>query len=87
MGQVVKFPGHRRARCGPQCGERKGRGCNWCSLFVCATCGGAEASLPTHCPQERMDASRQDAVQARAVDFRDGQWRYYGYAATEVFDA
>lgn len=82
MGVVLKFPGHKRERCRGDCYGA----CARCALYICETCGGAEASLPKHCPGARMTVQQQDAVQAGAADYRDGGWVYYGYRATEVFD-
>jgi hypothetical protein len=42
-------------------------------LGLCRTCGGAEASMPEHCPQRRMTTEEQDAVQAGELDFRRSQ--------------
>lgn len=66
---IVKFPEHRRARCSTECGD-----CNMCILFSCATCGGAEASLTTHCSQYRCDTLTLDEVQAGRLDFVRGKW-------------
>jgi len=51
-------------------------GCLVCDggLSMCVTCGGAEASLPSQCPRERMSAIQEDAVQAGVADYRDGHW-------------
>lgn len=43
-------------------------------LGLCTVCGGAEASLPTECPQQRMSGEVQDAVQAGEFDFIHGRW-------------
>ena len=68
---IVQFPEHRRARCFTDC-----EGCPLCNggLFICATCGGAEASLTTHCPQYRCDTLTLDEVQAGRLDFVRGKW-------------
>jgi len=43
-------------------------------LAVCRVCGGAEGSLPTHCPGRRMTREEdQDVLHARR-DFRAGKW-------------
>ena len=67
MGDVVWFPGHRRAHCRPDCS-----GCALCrgGLFLCGVCGGLEGSLPTDCPGERMDPVLSDGVYAGEVDYR-----------------
>lgn len=38
-------------------------------LALCLTCGGAEASMPTDCPQALMGERRAAAVQAGALDY------------------
>jgi hypothetical protein len=43
-------------------------------LVHCKVCGGAEASLPTHCPGERMSEETESDVQNGLTDYRDGQW-------------
>ena len=43
-------------------------------LFVCAVCGGAEASLPSSCPGRALTPDEADAVQAALLDFKDGTW-------------
>ncbi len=70
---ITMFPRHRLHRC-----AGCERGCFACEggLSSCVTCGGAEASLPSHCPQQRMDGVQQMLVQQRVADFRDGEWRY-----------
>lgn len=51
--------------------------CNYCDggLASCDVCGGAEASLPTHCPGKPMSHQEQDEVAAGVLDFVDGQWQ------------
>ena len=81
MSNVVRFPGHRLYRCGPEC-----RGC-WCcegGLALCTVCGGAEDSLPTHCPGARMDSVMEASVQMGVADFRDGEWWYRGLRRRDV---
>lgn len=71
---VILFPRHRLHNChGTDC-----EGCFVCEggLTSCETCGGAEASLPTHCPQVRMDSMQEMLVQQGSADFRDGCWHY-----------
>ena len=43
-------------------------------LSACSVCRGAEASLPTECPGEKMTAERQDEVQFHKMDFVHGKW-------------
>lgn len=54
------------------CGEGT---CWYCGggLAWCATCGGAEGSLPTDCPGEEMSEATEDRVYAGAIDYRDGR--------------
>lgn len=51
-------------------------GCIYCNggLAHCTICGGAEASLPTDCPGEKMSQQQQDNVQAGNADFKNGVW-------------
>lgn len=74
MSNVIKFPGHKLFRCKQGC-----EGCFACrgGLALCVTCGGAEASLPTHCPGEHMDSIMATSVQEGLMDYHDGAWRYY----------
>lgn len=55
-------------------------------LSACVTCGGGEASLPTHCPGVRMGTLKESMVQAGNADYCDGEWSYYGIKASEAFD-
>lgn len=43
-------------------------------LIQCTICGGAEGSLPKHCPGTKMSAAQESAVYAGRLDFADGQW-------------
>jgi len=43
-------------------------------LAWCKVCGGAEGSLPTHCPGEHMERRVEDRVYAGVLDFVDGEW-------------
>lgn len=73
MSNVVAFPRHKLYRCDETCD-----GCFFChgGLASCTTCGGAEASLPTHCPQVKMDSLMCACVQDGTCDFRDGEWHF-----------
>ncbi|WP_156799808.1 hypothetical protein [Novosphingobium resinovorum] len=64
---IIPFPGHHRARCT----RKECLGCHLChgALFVCTRCGGAEGSLPTDCPGERMTEQQHDDVYAGHIDF------------------
>lgn len=87
MTNVIKFPKHKLHRCRTDGGViEECIGCRG-GLSSCVTCGGAEASLPTHCPGEHMDAFRCDSVQSGAADYKNGEWQWYGMKAKEVFDA
>lgn len=50
--------------------------CHICDggLAFCTTCHGAEGSLPTECPGERMTERQQDDVHAARLDFIGGAW-------------
>lgn len=58
---------------GPECQVHH---CNICDggLAYCKVCGGAEASLPTECPGEKMSSQTIDDVFACRMDFKGGQW-------------
>lgn len=43
-------------------------------LRHCKLCGGAEGSLPTHCPGKRMTDEMEQAVFAGKLDFKGGAW-------------
>lgn len=43
-------------------------------LLHCKICGGAEASLPTHCPGERMTDVIEGMVQVNQMNFVNGKW-------------
>jgi len=47
-------------------------------LHHCKNCGGAEASLPTHCPGFQMSDEVEKAVQFLGLDFVDGRWLWRG---------
>ena len=50
--------------------------CNIChgGLAKCTVCGGAEGSLTTDCPGQRIDPDTDDAVYAGELDYRAGHW-------------
>lgn len=48
--------------------------CQACILSLCKVCGGAEASLPTECPGERMTIFAEDNVEDGKLDYRRGEW-------------
>jgi hypothetical protein len=76
-GIVVKFPGHCRAHCPPDCD-----GCFYCEggLFACTTCGGAESSLTTHCSGERVPGPLRDLVSSARLDYVRGRGWLYRYS-------
>lgn len=43
-------------------------------LVACTICGGAEASLPTQCPQKEMTEKQKDEVQSGDLEFFGGKW-------------
>lgn len=52
-------------------------------LAICRTCGGAEGSLPTHCPGVRMTSYAEDQVYTGRLNFREGQWHKESTAERE----
>ena len=72
MCAIIKFPRHKLMNCrGTAC-----EGCPACewNAAICQTCGGAEGSLATECPQVRMTMQQSDDVHAGRLDFVRGQW-------------
>ncbi len=43
-------------------------------LAHCKVCGGAEGSLPTHCPGTRMTPLQERGVQDGTAEFMGGKW-------------
>lgn len=43
-------------------------------LFLCKVCGGAEGSLPSHCPGAPVGADRLDQVYWGEMDYLNGRW-------------
>ena len=43
-------------------------------LDHCKVCGGAEGTLPTECPGERMTEQQELDVWDSVIDFKDGKW-------------
>jgi len=43
-------------------------------LIQCTICGGAEGSLPKHCPGTKMTPDQEESVYAGRLDFVDGAW-------------
>lgn len=60
----------------PAHGDDPPRSCNICDggLSNCLVCCGAEGSLPTECPGEKMSFERQEMVYKEQLDFRGGEW-------------
>lgn len=77
MGDVIRFTGHKRHNCDTS--DRKHTDwpdtCPACILYLCVTCGGAEGSLPTHCPGYRISFEGQELIMAGQLDFKDGEWK------------
>lgn len=65
---IVPFPRHKlHGRwC---CDGGTADNCVLCVLSYCPTCGGGEASLPTHCPGRRMSLQEEDLIQQGKLDF------------------
>lgn len=59
-----------------KCSDENDASCFVCSgdLCLCTVCGGAEGSLPTHCPGYRMSELQHDLVYAGRLDYRDNNW-------------
>lgn len=71
---VINFPRHtlvcRDVKC--DCDKRADDFyCVFCEtgLALCVVCGGAEASMPTHCPGKMMTDLQAEAVQAGVADY------------------
>lgn len=43
-------------------------------LDLCKICGGAEAAMPTDCPERWMTGQQLDEVAAGTLDYRCGKW-------------
>ena len=43
-------------------------------LAVCTVCGGAEGSLPSECPGEKMTHNQEQGVYNDGLDYKDGKW-------------
>lgn len=57
-----------------RCTNKECTGCSLChgGLSVCTICGGAEGSLPTDCPGERMTPQQINDVYAGELDWQKG---------------
>lgn len=73
---VIRLAKHVLYRCPPgraECAEGR---CMFCEggLSMCVICGGAECTLPTDCPGERMSEDTERQITAGTLDFlrRDG---------------
>ncbi len=71
--RIFSFPHHRLLGVDVPCGcdKQSDRSCYVCDggLAICDTCGGAEGSLPTHCPGERMQPEVSDDVYEGQLDY------------------
>ena len=65
MGEVIRFTNHKLSKCDDSC-----NGCFVCEggLALCTVCGGAESSLSTHCPGEKMSAQTANFVSSGVID-------------------
>ncbi len=52
-----------------ECNEERYGGLAWCKV-----CNGAEGSLPSECPGDKMTEDREREVYAAKLDFRGGEW-------------
>jgi hypothetical protein len=43
-------------------------------LASCDLCGGAEGTMPTHCPGERIPGNQAALIYQGTLDFKDGKW-------------
>lgn len=43
-------------------------------LDVCKVCGGAESSLATECPGEKITYEQRKAIHLSEIDFKNGCW-------------
>lgn len=69
---IISFPGHKLH--GAWCCDGYGPSgapdsCTACVLSLCTVCGGAESSLPTDCPGEKMYGVIEDEVTAGNIDY------------------
>jgi hypothetical protein len=71
---VLRWPWHQFHRPRDHVESWQSDSCQACVLAFCKVCKGAEGSLPTHCPGERMGGDVADAVYAELVDFKNGEW-------------
>lgn len=66
MADIIRFPGHKWARCRSDC-----EGCCLCEggLSLCTVCGGGEGSLPTDCPGKKMTVEVESLVYSDQLDY------------------
>lgn len=55
-----------------------------CNLFMCDVCGGAEGSLPTHCPGRKLTPQEGEDIYSGEIDFKDGGWIKTGIFPTSL---
>jgi len=60
--------GHEYYVCPDDCDNPR---CKFCrgGLAACTVCGGAEGSLPSHCPGRKMTSEEQELVYTARLDF------------------
>ena len=63
--------GHRQSK---KCIRDRTETCVYCTLFICEICGGAEGSLPVHCPGRKLTHEESEAIMASTLDYKDGEW-------------
>jgi len=64
---------HTKHECSEDCDDFN---CKFCvgGLFLCTVCGGAESSLTTDCPGEKMTEDQHIGVSLGKLDFINGKW-------------
>lgn len=71
---ILAWPQHLRVNCQP---DKDGYLSDACAagscpcgnLFMCKRCGGAEGSLPTDCPGEKITREQADAIYAGKLNY------------------
>lgn len=68
--KVLRFPRHKKWVCTDE-HDDGGIHCGFCNggLFFCVTCKGAEGSLTTDCPGERMSPEVERRVLCGQLDY------------------
>jgi len=86
--------GHIPLKCGPQkdghpAHSNSGAHCPFCEeeILACATCGGAEGSLPKQCPGVKISEDDQQLIYKGVLDFtRERRWHVRGWNSWETPD-